>query len=116
MPHAELKYSADLEIDAQAIFKTIEDTINEHDAGSGQCKCRAYPSAEFHHTHILISISMLPKPHRDDAFTEALINDLETKIKSRLEQNFFFSLLLEYSLKTYVTNEHRVDDAKLKEI
>ena len=109
MPHAELKHSSDLDFDAQAIFKTIEDTINDHDSGSGECKCRAYPSDSFHHSHLLVEVSLLPKPHRDEAFTAALLADLEQAIKAHLKQRCYFSLLVAYSLKSYVTNEHLVD-------
>ena len=33
MPHADLKYSADLQIDAGLIMRRIEECINTHDAG-----------------------------------------------------------------------------------
>ncbi|MDA9008462.1 hypothetical protein N9K16_00720 [Alphaproteobacteria bacterium] len=106
MPHAELKYSSDLDFDAQAIFVAIEDTINARDPNAGECKCRAYPTDVYHHSHILISVSLLPKAHRDDAFTAALIKELESAIKVHLKQTCYFSLLVEYSLKTYITNQH----------
>jgi hypothetical protein len=108
MPHAELKHSSDLDFDAQAIFAAIEDTINARDPNAGECKCRAYPTDVYHHTHILISVSLLPKNHRDEAFTAALIRDLQAVIKAQLKQTCYFSLLVEYSLKTYVTNQHVV--------
>ena len=105
MPHAEIKHSSDLEFDAQAIFQAIEDTINALDPKAGECKCRAYPTDSYHHSHILIEVSLLPKAHRDEAFTATLIDDLERTIKSHLRQQCYFSLLVAYSLKSYVTNE-----------
>jgi len=108
MPHAELKYSGDLEIDSDDIFKVIENTIQAHDSGSGDCKCRAYPTDQFHHTHLLVTVSLLTKAHRDEAFTKRLMQDLETEVKKRLPQRCFFSLSLEYSSNYYVTNEHIV--------
>ena len=68
MPHADLKYSPDLSFDPQAMFTAIEQTILAHDSGSGDCKCRSYPAEASNHTHLLIEISMLSKPHRDEAF------------------------------------------------
>lgn len=106
MPHAELSYSADLEIDAPAILKRIEDVIQSHDAGSGACKGRAYPAAEFHHSHILVSLSLLTKSHRDEAFTRALMADIETAVKQMITPACFFSLSLSYSDAHYVTNFH----------
>ena len=106
MPHAELKYSSDLDIDAGAILAGIEAIILEHDSGAGACKGRAYPSAQFHHTHIAINVALLTKPHRDAAFSQALLSDLETRIKAQLKQPCEFSLGLSYSTPFYVTNSH----------
>jgi len=106
MPHAEIKYTTDLELDSEEILSVIEATILRHDDGSGECKGRAYPTDEYRHTHILVSISMLQKPHRDGTFTKALLGDLEKNIKACLTQSCRFSLSLNYNLKNYITNEH----------
>lgn len=106
MPHAELSYSADLNIDAPAILRRIEQVIQAHDAGSGECKGRAYPAAQFHHTHLLVSLSLLTKPHRDAAFTQALMADVEAAVKEMIGPACFFSLSLAYSDAYYVTNHH----------
>lgn len=108
MPHAELKYSCDLEIDADAILAEIESIILEHDSGAGACKGRAYPAQLFHHTHLMVSIALLTKPHRDETFSLALLADLESRIKQRLHQPCEFSLSLSYSTPFYVTNSHTV--------
>jgi hypothetical protein len=47
---------------------------------------------------------MLPKVHRDHAFMNALIADLEVAIKSHLTQPSFFSLKVSFLPTTYVTN------------
>ncbi|MEP2028097.1 MAG: hypothetical protein ABJI96_05245 [Paracoccaceae bacterium] len=104
MPHAELKYSNDLQIDAVVILAAIEQTILRHDAGSGECKGRAYPTDIFHHSHLILNLSMLKKAHRDSAFTAALMTDLEQIVKENIPQSCFFSFTLEYSKGTYVTN------------
>lgn len=105
MPHAELKYSADLQLDARAILAAIETSILTHDPDSGACKGRAYPTDQFHHSHLLVSISMLTKPHRNKAFSTALISDLEAVLKGYLKQGCFFSLSLTFSDDLYITNE-----------
>lgn len=109
MPHAELKYSSDLKIDAVAILADIEQMILRHDAGSGECKGRAYPTDHYHHSHLILQISMLSKPHRDDAFTAALMADLEQMVKARIPQSCFFSFALEYSKGAYVTSFHEIN-------
>ncbi|MEW2912971.1 hypothetical protein [Leisingera sp. JC11] len=106
MPHAELKFSSDLDLDAEAILDEIEAVILEHDGGAGACKGRAYPTDRYHHTHITVSVALLTKPHRDEAFSQALLADLESRIKARLLQPCEFSLGLSYSTPFYVTNFH----------
>lgn len=105
MPHAELKYSADLQIDAARILQLIEDRINAHDPKAGACKGRAYPASDFLHTHMLIEVALLTKPHRDEAFTVGLRADLEATIKSTLTQRCYFSLAITYADAHYITNE-----------
>lgn len=106
MPHAEIKYSADLEIDASAILAGIEAVILEHDAGAGACKGRAYPAAQYHHSHITISVALLTKPHRDETFSRRLLAALEHRIKALISTPCEFSLGLTFSTPFYVTNRH----------
>lgn len=106
MPHAELKYSADLAIDPADILSAIEQTILRHSPEAGACKGRAYPATVFHHTHFLASISMLAKPGRDAAFIAAVTRDLEFEIKKRISQRCYFSLDVGFTGQIYVTNEH----------
>lgn len=106
MPHAEIKFSADIKLDAAAILARIEQVIQHHDAGSGECKGRAYPAAVFHHSHVLVDISMLPKDHRDQAFVDALMFDLEQAITAMIPVPCFFSLNVGFSGVGYVTGAH----------
>lgn len=107
MPHAELKYSDDLKLDAQAILAQIEAVIQQHDAGSGECKGRAYPASTYHHSHVLVDISMLPKAHRDQTFVSLLMKDLEQTIKAMISSPCFFSLNMGFSGAAYVTGMHQ---------
>ena len=108
MHHAELKYSSDLAINVAAKLADIEQTTLRHDARSGDCKGRAYPTDQYHHSHLILKISMLPKPHRDETFTAALMQDLEQLVKARIPQSCGFSFALEYNRAAYVTNFHEV--------
>jgi len=114
MPHAEIKYSNNLAIDANEMFSLIENIINRHDSNSGECKCRAYPYDQYKYPHILITITMLTKPHRDETFTRQLIKDIEARLKKRIRQSCYFSLLIEYSPSSYITNEHLIDGDELQ--
>ena len=106
MPHAELRYSDDLKIDAVRLLQEIEATILRHDAEAGECKGRAYPAVLFHHSHLLATVSLLAKPHRNTAFIAALSDDLERTIKAAIPQSCFFSLDIRFGSQIYVTNRH----------
>ena len=103
MPHAEVKYSTDLEFDVQSMLQGIEKVLNDLDPTAGNCKGRAYPAAVFHHTHILVEAHLLAKPHRNAAFTARAIEALEAEVQRHLSQPCEFSLKLIYSPSTYVT-------------
>ncbi|MEP2716905.1 hypothetical protein [Pseudophaeobacter sp.] len=106
MPHAEIKYSNDLQIDSAAILQEIEAVIMRHDSGAGACKGRAYPTGEFHHTHVTVSVALLVKAHRDEAFSNALLAELEQRVSALIKSPCAFSLGLQYSSPFYVTRNH----------
>lgn len=106
VPHAELKYSSDLELDTDALLRGVEQVILRHDAGAGECKGRAYPADNHYHSHCLLNVSMLTKPHRDSAFTKALLLDLEAEMGRHLRHQCFLSLGIQYSDDNYVTTEY----------
>ncbi|WP_083100587.1 hypothetical protein [Pseudophaeobacter leonis] len=106
MPHAEIKYSNDLDLDAPAILAEIETIIQRHDAGAGACKGRAYPTGGYHHSHVTVSISLLEKPHRDAEFSNALLAELEQRVSAMILSPCAFSLGLQYSSPFYVTRQH----------
>jgi len=81
MPQADLSYSATLDLDAAAMLAAIEAVIRQHDDSAGQCKGRAHPLAQTHHTHALLRVRMLRKPHRDDAFMQGLLAALQTALR-----------------------------------
>ena len=108
MPHADLKYSLDLSFDPQAMFEAIKQTILAYDSGSGDCKCRSYPAEAGNHTHLLIEISMLSKPHRDAGFTRAQRDTIAAAVKKQLQQSYYISLAVIYSDAMYLTDRHEI--------
>lgn len=106
MPHADLKYSADIALDAPAILARIEAVIQSHDPGSGECKGRAYRAEQFHHSHVLVDISMLARAHRGQDFMHALSADLEQAIKAMIPVRCFLSLNIAFSGANYITGLH----------
>lgn len=114
MPHVEIKYSNNLNIDIDKVFDEVERVINKNDNSAGVCKSRAYPCVEYKYSHILVTISLLKKPKRDKIFTEVLSEEIEKVIKEHLYQSAYFSLNIEYSLSYYRTNIHIVEGDKLQ--
>jgi hypothetical protein len=108
VPHADLKYSPDLSFDPQAMFEAIKQTILAYDSGSGDCKCRSYPAEAGNHTHLLIEISMLSKPHRDAGFTRAQRDTIAAAVKKQLQQSYYISLAVIYSDAMYLTDRHEI--------
>ncbi|MEM8654198.1 MAG: hypothetical protein AAGF36_05595 [Pseudomonadota bacterium] len=103
MPHCDLSYSGDLNIDAKAILAEVEACILRHDDGAGETKGRAYPAPIFHHTHLKASVALLAKPHRTAAFTAALQQDLVALISAHLPRPCWLSVDISYSSQTYHT-------------
>lgn len=107
MPQADLKYSADLDIDAVGLLAAIEETIQGHDAGSGKCKGRAYPASAFHHTHVILEVGLLAKPHRDQAYTDDLMARLERTVTGFLPGPCELALKISYNpLSQYKTQAY----------
>jgi len=113
VPHVEIKYSDNVDIDTNEVFDIVERIINEKDISAGECKSRAYPCSQYKYSHILVTVSLLSKPHRDKVFTHHLSVELEKAIKAQLKQSLYFSLNIEYSLQYYTTNIHLVEGDKL---
>ena len=103
MPHLDLKYSADIALDAGEVLRGVEEIIQRHDAGSGACKGRAYPAPVFQHRHLIAEISLLPKAHRDAAFMAALRDELADYLRGHLPRPCAFSLDLRFSGEHYLT-------------
>ena len=116
MPHVEIKYSDNLDIDTNKVFDDIERIINEKDLSAGECRSRAYPCSKYKYSHILITVSLLTKPHRDKVFTQNLSIEIEKVIKIHLKQSLYFSLKIEYNLYYYTTNIHYIEGDKLQSI
>ena len=92
MPQADLHYSADLSLDTLAMLGTLEKVIAAHDASAGDCKGRALPVRDTHHTHVMVRLRMLEKSHRDDAFMQALLEKLRTALSPMVPADCVLSI------------------------
>jgi len=107
MPHAEIKYSTDLNFDPTAVLAEIEAVLLKHDNSSGDCKGRGYPTSHYHHSHICISVALLAKPHRDKAFFKTLLSKLETRVKAMIPVPCYVSVELELLSDFYAARPHK---------
>lgn len=105
MPHAVFEYSADLSVDTTSLLEEVEATILRADDGSGDCKGRAYKVEEHHHSHAVLTVTMLAKPHRDESFRSALTRDLVATVSGYLPMGCFLSLQVDFAPKHYVTTK-----------
>lgn len=105
MPQVDLSYSADIALDAPALLAAIEAEILRLDPTAGDSKGRAQRVKEYHHSHVFLTVQLLPKPHRDDAYSQRLLRALDTLVALHLTQSCALSIRLAYSLSPYVTRE-----------
>ncbi|MFE3836326.1 hypothetical protein [Pseudogemmobacter sonorensis] len=83
MPQADLYFTTDNDFSRAETLAAIEDLVRAFDAGAGVCKGRAHPVAEFHHSHIFLRLSLLPKPHRDAEYAAELGRRLAALLRPR---------------------------------
>ena len=105
MPHLEIKYSNDIDLDVNVLFEGIEALINVLDPSAGVCKSRAYPSLNFRNSHVMVDLWLLPKPHRDSAFTQSLLNGIKGCVMKQIPKSCYVSLQLYYRDANYLTIE-----------
>lgn len=103
MPHCELHYSDDLDIDPAALLAEVEAVILRHDPGAGATKGRAYPAPVFHHTNLKATVALLSKPHRDAAFVAALQTELSAVLGRDLPRPCWLSIDITFSTPNYHT-------------
>ena len=87
MPHADIKYTSDIQIDLKTLMSDIEEIILDLDPTSGACKGRALKVDEYHHSHINIEIRLFANKNRDIDLLNELINRIDSRAKSLLKKN-----------------------------
>ena len=103
MPHTDIKYTSDIQIDLKTLLSDIEEIILDLDPTSGACKGRALKVDEFHHSHITIEITLFATKHRDIDLLNELINRVDSKAKSFLKKATHVTVTLAFTPLTYLT-------------
>jgi len=105
MPHLEIKYSADIQLNVEFLFDQIESAINQLDSSAGVCKSRAYAAQSYKHSHVMIEVWLLPKQHRNQAFTHALLKEIKDCVMRQITNGCYVSVQLYYRDTNYATIE-----------
>lgn len=105
MPQVELSYTSDISIDCKKLFENIEKRINDIDSSAGVCKSRAFCINNFLHTHCFIKVSMLKKQHRDKAFMQNLLEELQAIVVSYLPKHIYYSIEIDFFGDYYLTTQ-----------
>ncbi len=103
MPHADIKYTSDIQIDVKTLMSDIEEIILDLDPTSGACKGRALKVDEYHHSHINIEIRLFATKHRDSTLLNELMDRVESRAKSLLKKAAHVTVKLEFTPLTYLT-------------
>ena len=105
MPHADLFYTSDQPVKAAPLLAEIEALLLGYDSGAGQCKGRGHRVEEFHHSHMHLRLSMLPKAHRNADWARELGERLaqtlrpHARAETTVTVNITFDLLHYTALK-----------------
>ena len=103
MPQIDLKFSDKLDLNFNELFTKIEKTINTLDSNAGICKCRAYPVKDYNHDHVLLVVFLMQKPHRDKAFMENMLKELDSTLKPYVPKDYSCSIELKFLSDYYLS-------------
>ena len=103
MPHADIKYTSDIQIDLRTLMSDIEEIILDLDPTSGACKGRALKVDKYHHSHINIEIRLFATKNRDIDLLDELINRVDSRAKALLKKAAHVTVKLEFTPLTYLT-------------
>lgn len=103
MPQADIYHTVDISLPAREILAQIETVVKDHDSGAGQCKGRTHSISEFHHSHIYLTLSLLPKPHRDAAYAADLGGKLGALLQPHLPAGTTAAVNIRFDLAHYTS-------------
>ena len=106
MPHADIKCTTDVDIDAKTLMLDIEEIIRQLDPNSGVCKGRFIWIDEYHHSQLNIELRMFAYKKRDVEFSNQLISRVDQKAKLLMKSAAHVTVKLEFSPVTYLTGFH----------
>ncbi len=105
MPHLEIHLTKDIKVDLDVLFAAVETILNEFDQTAGVCKSRAYIAEYYKHSHVMINLYLLPKKHRDDAYSKNLLDHLKEYVRGYIPFDSYLSLQIYFRDEYYLTQE-----------
>ena len=101
MPHADLFYTADQPVKAAPLLAEIEALLAGYDTSAGQCKGRGHRVEEYHHSHVHLRISLLPKAHRSADWARELGERLAQCLKPHAKVGTAVTVNITFDLQHY---------------
>ena len=103
MPQTDIYYSDALPLKLSNLFNEIEKLIQGQDKSAGNCKCRAHPLENTHHTHVLVVIKLLKRPHRDKNFMNILLKSISQIVIKNIPKGCHYSVEVDFLSAYYAT-------------
>ena len=103
MPHTDIKYTADLDIDIKPLMLSIKEIILDLDPTAAVCKSRAIKIDEYHHSHINIELRMYATKERDIDLINQLITRVDHETKSLMKSAAHVTVKLNFTPLPYLT-------------
>ncbi len=101
MPQAELNYTANIHLNAEEVLVEIERVISNFDPNAGACKGRAFKVSEYNHSHILLNLAVMPRPHRNSEWIDRLGNLLEQTLYEHIQEPCHLAIEIRFLSENY---------------
>ena len=79
MPHADIKYTSDIQIDLKALMSDIGEFALDLDLTLGACKGRAQKVDAYNHSHINLEVRLFTTKNQDIDLFKELLNRVDAR-------------------------------------
>lgn len=107
MPHIELKYCIEIDLNPETILTKLQNCLEEFDGQTGTFKSRSYHYDTLSE-HVALSILLLKKPHRDTTFMQNLLKEINQTLKESLPNQTVYSIELDFLSPFYLSDQSTV--------
>lgn len=106
MPHIELKYCIEIDLNPDVVLSGIESLLKEYDHEVGLFKSRSYHYDTLS-PHVLLELSLKKRPYRDDKYLNGLLMAIEKQLQSSLPESTQFSIEIKFLSPYYLSGQSK---------